>query len=79
LFPQVLKALKRLLTDDLSLRHVVMDYEAAVCKATERVFPRAGRRGCYFHFTQAIWQKIQVLGSLQFIFTACDTNMLTCI
>ena len=39
----------------------------AVWKATERVFPRAGRRGCYFHFTQAIWQKIQVLGSLQFI------------
>jgi len=73
----VLKAVKRLLPDDFSLRHVVMDYEAAVWKATERVFPRVGRRGCYFHFTQAVWRKIQVLGSVQFISTACDT--LTCI
>jgi len=43
-----------MLADDYPLRTVVLDFEAALWKAVRKVFPQAGLRGCYFHFTQAV-------------------------
>ncbi|XP_067660025.1 uncharacterized protein [Haliotis asinina] len=41
---------------------VQTDYEAAAIGATERVFPDAEVRGCYFHFTQAVWRQVSEKG-----------------
>ena len=62
----MLKAVKSMLADDYSLRTVVLDFEAALWKAMRKVFPQAGLRGCYFHFTQAVWRKIQLHGIFLF-------------
>ena len=44
---------------------VTMDFEAAMISATRQEFPIASIHGCLFHFTQALWRKIQVLGLQQ--------------
>ncbi|XP_067667517.1 uncharacterized protein [Haliotis asinina] len=38
------------------------DFEIAAINAIETVFPNCNIRGCYFHFTQALWRKVQTLG-----------------
>ena len=40
----------------------IIDYENAVFKAIERVFPMAEMHGCLFHFTQCLWRKVQECG-----------------
>ncbi|XP_046552148.1 uncharacterized protein LOC124261815 [Haliotis rubra] len=47
---------------ELSPSVVQTDYEAAAIGATERVFPDAEVRGCYFHFTQAVWRQVSEKG-----------------
>ena len=44
------------------LKRVILDFEAAIWVAMETVFPNAELRGCSFHFTQAIYRKVQNLG-----------------
>ncbi|XP_064479745.1 uncharacterized protein LOC135393150 [Ornithodoros turicata] len=41
---------------------VVCDYEAAAIRAVNDVFPRAEVKGCFFHYFQCIWRKVQSLG-----------------
>ncbi|CAN7949147.1 unnamed protein product, partial [Ixodes pacificus] len=38
------------------------DFELALIQAILFVFPGARHRGCHFHFSQAIWRKVQELG-----------------
>ncbi|CAN7946778.1 unnamed protein product [Ixodes pacificus] len=38
------------------------DFELALIQAILFVFPGARHRGCHFHFSQAIWRKVQALG-----------------
>ncbi|CAG7723693.1 unnamed protein product [Allacma fusca] len=45
-------------------RSVTTDFEAAALRAFREVFPGTIQRGCYFHFGQCIWRKIQSLGSI---------------
>jgi len=45
-----------------NLFNVVMDFEAAVWKAFSDVLPNVTRKGCHFHWTQAVWRKVQDLG-----------------
>ena len=40
----------------------VMDFEAACWKAFSTIFPLTDRKGCHFHWTQALWRKVQDLG-----------------
>ena len=44
------------------LRRVVLDFEAAVWNSLKIVFPTAEIRGCSFHFTQAVYRKLQNIG-----------------
>ncbi|XP_018497352.1 uncharacterized protein LOC108865132 [Galendromus occidentalis] len=43
----------------LNVRVAIADFEIAFIKAFTDVFPAIQLRGCYFHFCQAIWRKIQ--------------------
>ena len=41
---------------------VLIDFELAIKNALEAVFPGVTVKGCYLHFTQNIWRKIQANG-----------------
>jgi len=41
---------------------VVSDFELGTLQAVKQHFPNATFVGCYFHFCQAVWRKIQELG-----------------
>jgi len=41
---------------------VLSDFEQALINGLWLNFLTAERRGCYYHYSQAIWQKIQALG-----------------
>jgi hypothetical protein len=41
---------------------VICDFEAAIIAAIETKLPNSRVRGCYFHFCQSLWRKIQELG-----------------
>ncbi|KAK6195696.1 hypothetical protein SNE40_001068 [Patella caerulea] len=43
-------------------RKVISDFEPALTNAIETELPNAELSGCYFHFTQSLWSKIQELG-----------------
>ena len=40
----------------------MVDFELAVLNATDALFPDSSKKGCFFHFSQAIFKKIQSLG-----------------
>jgi len=44
------------------VRECVMDFEGAIWRAMNNVFPNVQRHGCHFHWSQAIWRKTQSLG-----------------
>ena len=41
---------------------ICIDFEMAVIRAIHEVFPNSRIRGCLFHFSQALWRKLQNLG-----------------
>ena len=43
----------------------MFDYEIAAINAFAQVFPNAEIKGCFFHFDQAIWRRIQAFGLQQ--------------
>ena len=61
-YRRLLKAVQNLLPDHIELQCVVADFESALWRAVEKVFPGVHIRGCIFHWTQAIWRKVQELG-----------------
>jgi hypothetical protein len=44
---------------------IKMDFEAAAITSLKTVFPTVQISGCHYHFSQAIWRKIQQLGLVQ--------------
>ena len=46
----------------LKPRKIVCDFEKALIKVASEAFPAAKVQGCYFHFCQAVYRKIQKLG-----------------
>jgi len=41
---------------------IVLDFEQAILLAVETELPGTRLSGCYFHFTQSLWRKVQNLG-----------------
>ena len=41
---------------------IVMDYEAAIWSGVRKVFPNINIKGCSYHYTQAIYRKVQEIG-----------------
>lgn len=44
---------------------IVVDFEAAAIAAIREVFPGTSIHGCYFHFKQCLWRKVQEIGLVQ--------------
>lgn len=42
--------------------NIVLDFEQAILLAVETELPGTRLSGCYFHFTQSLWRKLQNLG-----------------
>jgi hypothetical protein len=59
---QVLEALKDSLPVAPAVRAFVLDFEIATWQALRQVFPDGELHGCCFHWTQAVWRKVQELG-----------------
>jgi hypothetical protein len=43
---------------DLTTTSILSDFD----RLSSTLFPTAQHRGCYYHCSQAVWQKIQALG-----------------
>ncbi|KAG0721035.1 hypothetical protein GWK47_047272 [Chionoecetes opilio] len=61
-YSAVLEATKARLPADVSLQSVMMDFETAVWTSFGRIYPDLQLRGCSFHWTQAVWKRIQLYG-----------------
>lgn len=59
LYDLVFAALKELLPSNLNVVAVLTDFEAALSNSLGEVFPEASRSGYWFHFTQAIFRRVQ--------------------
>ena len=58
----VLEAVTTGTSSDNKLERVILDFEAALWRAFETIFPQAKFTGCSFHFTQAIFRHVKMLG-----------------
>ena len=47
---------------DLDPKSIQIDFEQAFISAFKDIFPNAKINGCFFHFCQCVWRKIQSLG-----------------
>ena len=63
-YRRVLNAIRNLLPDEIHVKVqcIVADFGTALWQAVEKVFPGKQIQGCVFHWTQAIWRKVQGLG-----------------
>lgn len=65
-YRQVLQAIKRHVRNithhQLRPQTVVCDFELALINAVETELPNGTISGCYFHFTQNLWRRVQELG-----------------
>ena len=46
-------------------QRVLTDFELTLQQSVAICFPQAERKGCHFHYAQAIWRKVQNLGLQQ--------------
>jgi len=44
---------------NLNPEEIMSDFEVGFMNAFKRKFPRAQQKGCFFHFSQCLWRKIQ--------------------
>ena len=66
-YKKVFRAATKLLPS-VSIQTITIDFEAAMWQALHRVLPTVWILGCFFHWTQAVWRKVQALG-LQVIYS----------
>ena len=60
-YTTALKELK-IINPSLNPKQIIIDFEMASKNALEEIFPAADIKGCFFHFAQTNWRKIQKLG-----------------
>eukprot|EP00794_Sanderia_malayensis_P010818 gene10818-biopygen8648 len=57
-----LRAILDVLPANPAVMRIVLDFEVAMWKACRKVIPDANIQGCCFHWTQAVWRKVQQIG-----------------
>ena len=66
LYHEMLQQLKRhvmrLTSNDLTPARTVCDFEISLMSAIQSEFPGTTLHGCFFHFCQSLWRKIEELG-----------------
>jgi hypothetical protein len=62
LLQHVKRSVRRVSGHQLQPRRVICDFELALKNAIETELPRSRISGCYFHFCQSLWRKVQELG-----------------
>lgn len=50
------------LTGSLNVQRISLDFEQAVWQACRSVFPSCRLHGCFFHWCQSVWRKVQEIG-----------------
>jgi len=63
----VFKALTNLMSS-ISLREVISDFEAALWRSVRVLGEQIQHRGCVFHWTQAVWRKMQRFVKIHYYF-----------
>lgn len=63
-YTRMLEALKNL-RPSLNPKSIMTDFERAAKNAFRKVFPNAEQAGCFFHFGQCLWRKLQGSSNLQ--------------
>ena len=61
-YQKVLQELLHIMPNRPMVQHVTLDFETAVWKACRAILPGVRLSGCVFHWTQALWRKVQGLG-----------------
>ncbi|XP_074631182.1 uncharacterized protein LOC141889768 [Acropora palmata] len=61
-YKKVLKKIIELLPSKPAIKQVTIDFEKALWAAFRTVLPAISIQGCVFHWTQAVWRKVQELG-----------------
>ena len=56
------QAVRHLLHRRLQPTRMIMDFEQGLMTAVETELPNCRPAGCYFHFTQSLWRKLQEFG-----------------
>ncbi|XP_068707730.1 uncharacterized protein [Montipora foliosa] len=64
-YREVLKTILDLLPIAPNVQQVTLDFEKAMWAALRMIQPDVQIKGCVFHWTQALWRKIQELGMQQ--------------
>lgn len=71
-YKAVFKAILEILPAEPNVSSFVVDFEAGIWKALRSVFNDPVIHGCAYHFTQALWRKVQELG-LQTLYCKRDS------
>ena len=61
-YREVFLSVINLLDSHPAVERITIDFEAALWSVLRRAFPTVKILGCAFHWTQAVWRKIQELG-----------------
>ncbi|KAL9955296.1 hypothetical protein ACROYT_G036599 [Oculina patagonica] len=61
-YREVLKKILEIVPSAPAVKQITLDFEQATWAALREVFPDAKLHGCVFHWTQALWRKVQDLG-----------------
>ncbi|XP_074625395.1 uncharacterized protein LOC141883714 [Acropora palmata] len=61
-YKKVLKKTIELLPSKPAIKQVTIDFKKALWAAFRMVLPAISIQGCVFHWTQAVWRKVQELG-----------------
>ena len=73
-YVQMLQFLQAKVPNGMNPQRIQVDFEKAMMSAVKIVFPQCSIVGCYFHYTQAIWRKVQSV-RLQGDYTAGNADV----
>lgn len=61
-YKEVFKAVLEIMGGRVNVQEIVSDFELAIWRGVEEVFPNVKMSGCAFHWTQAVFRKLKKIG-----------------